>query len=118
MVAYLKRSMREPKKLRKLLCRLMWLSSSSLILPKTYGREKKGSVIQARARQPGKQLHVHLGSWAHTPVLQGLILPQVHHSPHSWPPKQLTSTLSVQSPWKSTPGNICQCTASMPRSWR
>lgn len=52
MVAYLKRSIREPRKLRKLLCRLMWLSSSSLILPKTYRREKKGSVTQARAWQP------------------------------------------------------------------
>lgn len=52
MVAYLKRSMREPRKLRKLLCRLMWLSSSSLILPKTYGRKAKGSVIQVRAHWP------------------------------------------------------------------
>lgn len=60
MVTYLKRSMREPRKLRKLLCRLMWLSSSSLMLPKTYRREKKGSVIQTRARWPGKRLHVRL----------------------------------------------------------
>lgn len=55
-VAYLKRSMSEPRKLRKLLCRLMWLSSSSLILPKTYRREKKGLIIQARAQ------HGHTGT--------------------------------------------------------
>lgn len=109
MVTYLKRSMREPRKLRKLLCRLMWLSSSSLILPKTYGREKKVSVIQARAQWLGKWLHVHLGSRAHTPVLQGPILPEVHHSQRSQPPKQLTSPLSVQSPMKKHP--------SVARSW-
>ena len=60
MVAHLKRSMREPRKLRKLLCLLMWLSSSSLILPKTYRREKKGSVTPARAWHLGKQLHILL----------------------------------------------------------
>ena len=36
---YLKSSMRDPKKLRKLLCRLMWLSSSNFMFPKTWMRK-------------------------------------------------------------------------------
>lgn len=55
--AYLKRSMREPRKLRKLLCRLMWLSSSSLMLPKTYGvggkRVQATPVLPQTRRSPG-----------------------------------------------------------------
>lgn len=37
--------MRDPKKLRKLLCRLMWLSSSSLMFPKTLGRKPERKCI-------------------------------------------------------------------------
>lgn len=54
--AYLKRSMREPRKLRKLLCRLMWLSSSSLMLPKTYrvgGGKGSGNPSPGPRRSPG-----------------------------------------------------------------
>lgn len=61
--------MREPRKLRKLLCRLMWLSSSSLILPKTYRREEEGSALQVRARQPGKQLQLH---HVHIPIFENI----------------------------------------------
>lgn len=108
-VVYLKRSMREPRKLRKLLCRLMWLSSSSLILPKTYRREKKGLIIQARAQQPGNRLHVHAGSWAHTPVLQGLVLPQVHHPQHGQFPKQPLCAIPHEKAAQCTAKELALC---------
>lgn len=91
-MAYLKSSMREPRKLRKLLCRLMWLSSSSLILPKTYRREKKGlgySDKSSLAREAA----------AHSAWLQEPILRQVQHPQLSQHPRQLISTLCTIPPW-------------------
>lgn len=109
MVTYLKRSMREPRKLRKLLCRLMWLSSSSLILPKTCRREKKGSVTQARAQQLGNRLQAHLRCRDRScprPIALSAASPKSSRHPPS-----------LHNPsWKSTPANTRRCKASAPWS--
>jgi len=77
--AYLKRSMREPRKLRKLLCRLMWLSSSSLMLPKTYrvgGGKGSGNPSPAPDQKVSRATR---GNEAPNP---GNILPTTHCQGH------------------------------------